>query len=364
MKIAEITSYIESIAPLQYQETYDNAGLITGNHSTDVNGILICLDSTEEVLDEAIAKNCNLIIAHHPIIFGGLKKLNGKNYVERVIIKAIKNEIAIYCAHTNLDNVITGVNFKIAEKLGLLNCNILSPKTGLLRKLVTFCPVEYAEKVREALFNAGAGNIGNYDECSFNSEGFGTFRASDSANPFVGDKNITHREKEVKIETIYPSIFENKILAALHKEHPYEEVAYDVFSLKNNYNLVGSGMIGELPDEQNTHDFLLQLKKKLSTDCIRHTAIHKEKVKKIAVCGGAGSFLLNDAIAAGADVFITSDFKYHQFFDAENRIVIADVGHYESEQFTKELFLDLIKKKFPTFAALLSAVNTNPINYI
>ena len=364
IKVKDIIGHLESIAPLAYQEDYDNSGLITGNKEMILTGALICLDSTEEVLDEAIRLKCNLVIAHHPIVFSGLKKINGSNYVERVIIKAIRNDIAIYAAHTNLDNVMGGVNSKIAEKLGLKNTSILSPKAELLKKLVTFCPVNKAEEVRQALFAAGAGRIANYDECSFNAEGTGTFRAGDTANPYVGKKGKQHREKEIRIEVIFPAVIESSLIAALLKAHPYEEVAHDIIPLDNAYRQVGSGIIGELSKGQEPLKFLEFLKKKMRTESIRYTRPLDKKLQKVAVCGGSGSFLLKEAIAAGADIFISSDYKYHQFFDADGKLMIADIGHYESEQFTKELFYDLLKGKFPTFALRLSKINTNPVNYL
>ena len=364
MKLKEITAYLETIAPLAFQESYDNAGLITGNHEMEVTAALICLDSTEEVIDEAIESDCNLIIAHHPIVFSGLKKFTGADYIQRAIIKAIKNDIAVYAIHTNLDNVHNGVNAKICERLGLQNCKVLSPKKELLRKLFTFAPIENADKVRQAIFKAGAGHIGNYDECSYNTDGFGTFRGLEGTNPYVGEKGEQHREKEIKIEVIYSAHLESKILKALFEAHPYEEVAYDIVPLENTAPLVGSGMVGELEVEIDEIDFLKTVKEKMQTGCIRYTKLPGKKIKKVAVCGGAGSFLLKDAIREGGDVFITSDFKYHQFFDAEDKIVIADIGHYESEQFTQELIIELLKEKFINFAAHLSKTNTNPVNYL
>lgn len=364
MKVKDITTVIEDFAPLAYQESYDNAGLIVGSYDDEVRGVLICLDSTEEIVDEAIAKKCNLIIAHHPIVFSGIKKLNGKNYIERTIIKAIKNNIAIYAAHTNLDSVTDGVSFRMAEKIGLKNCKVLSPKSDSLSKLVTFCPTQQAEEVRQAIFSAGAGNIGNYDECSFNATGTGTFRAGENATPAVGSINEQHHEPEVKIETIVENHQINKVVRALIAAHPYEEVAYDIYPLKNKLSIVGSGLIGELSEEVESLSFLKSLKSTLKTDCVRHTNITQQKIKTVALCGGSGSFLLNNAIAQKADVFITGDFKYHQFFDAEDKIIIADVGHYESEQFTNELFYDILSKKIHNFAIHLSEINTNPINYL
>ncbi len=364
MILKEITGHLESIAPLAYQESYDNAGLICGSPDMDITAALICLDSTEEVLDEAIAKGCNLVIAHHPIVFSGLKKFTGKNYVERVIIKAIRNNIAIYAAHTNLDNVLNGVNGKIAEKLGLINCSILAPQKSGLKKLVVFSPETAAGAIRTALFSAGAGQIGNYDECSFNSDGIGTFRAGTGANPFVGEIGKQQHEKEVRTEVIFPGHLESALLKAMFKVHPYEEVAYDILPLINSNPYVGSGIVGELPLEIAEIDFLTNLKSVMKAQSVRYTALRDKKVKKVAICGGSGSFLLPNAIGNGADIFVTADYKYHQFFDAENRIVIADIGHYESEQFTSELFYEILNKKFSTFALHLSKINTNPINYL
>lgn len=363
MKIKDITRFLEDQAPLKLQESYDNAGLILGDNSAEVSAALVTLDVTEAVVDEAIKRKAGLIIAHHPIVFSGLKKITGKNYIERTLIKAIKNDVAIYAAHTNLDSVTSGVNGKICEKLGLENCKILQPSSGMLKKLVTYVPVDHAEKVREAIFAAGAGNIGNYDSCSFNVHGQGTFRGSETANPFVGEKGEQHYENEIRLETVFPSYLQGKTIAALVQAHPYEEVAYDIYSLDNSFDQIGMGMIGSLPKEKSETAFLRQLKKTFDVKLVRHTALQEKRVKKVAVCGGAGSFLLNQAIAAGADFFVTGDFKYHQFFDAENKIVIADIGHFESEQFTKELFYELLTKKFPKFAVHLSEVNTNPVFY-
>jgi dinuclear metal center YbgI/SA1388 family protein len=364
MILREITSYLESIAPLSYQENYDNSGLIVGNEEMEITAALICLDSTEAVIDEAIEKKCNLVIAHHPIVFSGIKKFNGKNYVERVLIKAIQNNIAIYASHTNLDNVLKGVNSKIAEKIGLQNCRILAPMQNTLKKIVTYCPEQLAAALRSALFAAGGGAIGNYDECSFNTSGLGTFRAGLNTNPFVGEKGKLHQEKETKIEIIYPALIESRLLKALFEAHPYEEVAYEIFSLNNLNQSIGAGMIGVLPSEMEETVFLNHLKQTMKTESVRYTALRGKKIKSVAVCGGSGSFLLKDAIGAGADVFITGDFKYHQFFDADNQLIIADIGHYESEQFTMELFYDILSEKFSTFAIHLSKINTNPINYL
>jgi dinuclear metal center YbgI/SA1388 family protein len=363
MKIKEIIDCLETCAPLSLQESYDNCGLLTGNVEHEVTGALLSLDCTEPVIDEAISNKCNMIIAHHPIIFSDLKKLNGKNYIERTVIKAIKNDIAIYAIHTNLDNVIQGVNAKIAEKLGLQQLQILSPKKQLLRKLITFCPEKQAEKVRNAIFEAGAGNIGNYSECSFSSKGTGTFKGNESSNPALGERGKIEFADEIKIEVLLPAFLENTVISAMKAAHPYEEVAYDVIPLENRWQETGSGMFGILTEEMEETAFLQHVKKNLKTNMIRHTRLLGKAVKKVAVCGGSGSFLLHNAIHAGADCFITADFKYHQFFDADGNIVIADIGHYESEQFTPELIYGLLSQKFPTFAPLFSKVNTNPVNY-
>ncbi|HET6244871.1 MAG: Nif3-like dinuclear metal center hexameric protein [Bacteroidetes bacterium] len=364
MFIHDVIDLIEDFAPLQLQESYDNSGLITGDKNWKVQKILLCIDTTEAVIDEAIFKGCNLIIAHHPIVFKGLKKFTGEDYVQRTIIKALKNDIAIYAAHTNMDNVYDGVSARICQKLNLKNKKVLSPKKNILKKIITFCPQEQAEKVKTALFNAGAGKIGNYSECSFNSSGTGTFRPSENANPFVGEKGKRHTENELRIETIFPFYLENKIIKALLDSHPYEEVAYDVITLENKHNSIGSGMIAEVENPQHETDFLNFIKKQMNAQCIRHTAILNKEIKKVAVCGGSGSFLVQNAIAAGADIFITSDFKYHEFFDAEGKILIADIGHYESEQFTMDIFYELILKNFPTFAVYLTETNTNPVKYL
>lgn len=364
MKISDLTHFLEQYAPLIYQESYDNAGLIVGNPNTQITQVLICLDCIETVVDEAIATHCNLIIAHHPIVFKGLKKITGINYVERVVIKAIQNNIAIYATHTNLDSVLNGVNGKIAQKLDLQNCQILAPKTGILNKLAVFVPMVYANALRQALFNAGAGNIGNYSEASFNTTGTGTFKGNDLSNAFVGEKNVQHHEAEIKIEVLFENHLTAQILQAMHSNHPYQEIAHDIYTLNNTHQQVGSGIIGELQIALSEKEFLVSLKTKMNVSVIRHTKLLNKKIKKVAVCGGSGSFLLANALVAKADVFVSADFKYHEFFDADNKILIADIGHFESEQFTQELLLEIITNKFPTFAVRLTKVNTNPVKYL
>lgn len=361
--IKDIISILETLAPPVYSESYDNTGLLCGNRDWKCSGALITLDCIEPVIDEAIGLGCNFVIAHHPIVFSGLKKVTGSNYVERTLIKAIKNDIAIYAIHTNLDNVYHGVNQKICEKLGLKNTRILQPKRGTLSKLVTFCPKDKSTQVLDALFAAGAGEIGNYNECSFNLDGTGTFKANDQADPYVGEKGKRHYEPETRIEIIFESIKESSVMSALRKSHPYEEVAYYLTKLENEYQSVGSGMIGEFENPVSQPEFLKMLYTAFNLKVIRHTAFTSNEIKKVAVCGGAGSFLLKNALGTGAQAFITSDFKYHQFFDAEQKILIADIGHYESEQYTGELIADELRKNLPTFALHLTKQHTNPVHY-
>ncbi|MDF2518090.1 MAG: NGG1p interacting factor 3 protein, partial [Sphingobacterium sp.] len=353
MKIKAVIQHLEHLAPLDLQETYDNAGLIVGNADQEITKVLISLDCTEEVVQEAIEKGCNLIISHHPIVFKGLKKFNGKNYVERTVIKAIENGIALYAIHTNLDNVTGGVNSKIADKLGLVNQAILESKPNVLRKMVVFVPRSHVEEVRQALFDAGAGQIGkHYDQCSFNTAGYGSFRPLAGAEPAIGEIGTQERVEETRIEVIYKRSIERKLLLALYEAHPYEEVAYDLFDLQNTAGEIGAGMIGNLSEPMDELEFLAYLKENLKLNVIRHTALLGKKVSRVAVCGGAGGFLLGAAKRSGADFFVTADYKYHEFFDAEGEIVIADTGHFESEQFTQELLYDIITKKFPNFATL------------
>lgn len=363
MRLETLIKHLEAYAPLSYQEDYDNSGLLTGDISQEISGVLVALDCVESVLDEAIAKNCNVVVTHHPIVFKGLKKLTGKNYVERVVLKAIKNNIALYAIHTNLDNMHNGVNSVICSKLGLQRTATLNPKPGILKKLVTFCPSAYAVKIREALFAAGAGSIGNYNECSFNTPGTGTFNAQEHTSPFVGQKGIQHQEEEIRIETIYMAHQERNILLALLQNHPYEEVAYDLYPLENKLSTIGSGMAGWLEEEMEAADFLRFVKERMNVTVIRHTPATGKKIKKVAVCGGSGSFLLSHAIAAGADAFITADFKYHEFFDADGKLMIADIGHYESEQFTSGLLRDIIVGDFPDLPVQITELSTNPVSY-
>ncbi len=364
MIISEIISVLEQYAPLRLQESYDNSGLLVGNNTDNTDRALICLDVTPDVISEAIRTKSNLIIAHHPIIFKGLKKINGNSLVEKVILKAIKNDICIYAMHTNLDNTLNGVNSILASKLGITNTRILSPSASKLNKLVCFCPDEHAERLRQALFDSGAGHIGNYDNCSYNLKGEGSFRALENTSPFVGEKGKIHFEDETRVETIVPDFKLPSVIKAMIQAHPYEEVAYDVYPLENKSLVSGAGMIGELETETNIEDFLAFVKNVLGTKYLKHNRLVGRPVKKVAICGGSGSFLIDAAARQKADVYITGDIKYHDYFEHQGDMTIVDAGHYETEQFTKELIHTILTKKFPNFAVRISETATNPVSFL
>ena len=364
MRIKELFQLIEQLAPLPLQEDYDNSGLQVGDQGREATGVLLSIDVTENVIDEAIALGCNLIISHHPLAFRPFKSLTGKNYVERCMMKAIKNDIAIYAAHTNLDNAQGGVNFKLAEMLELQNVKILQPKENALLKFVTTVPVLHADSVRNALFNAGAGHIGNYDSCSYNLKGEGTFRPREGANPHIGEIDTLHVEPEVRIETVIPIMKKEEVLRALLAVHPYEEPVFDLFPIANEWGQNGSGVVGVLPEAMPEQEFLYLLKDIFNLPTIRHTKIEGREIRDVAICGGAGASLLPRAISYGADAFITGEARYNDYYDVEGRILLAVVGHYESEICTKEIFFDLISKKFPTFALHKSAFDSNPVKYL
>lgn len=363
MKIDDIIKVLENIAPLYLQENYDNSGLIHGNKHTECSGVLLSLDATENIVHEAIQKKCNLIVAHHPLVFSGLKKLNGKNYVERALILAIKNDIAIYACHTNLDNVMHGVNSKMADRLGLIKRSCLFPKHQVLQKLLVYVPDSHIKILEKSLFEAGAGSIGNYSECSFVSEGLGSFLPNEQANPYSGTIGTRHFEKEKKLEVVFPIWLQHKVVQAMKSAHPYEEVAYEITHLQNQHQEIGSGLIGVLPQPMLEIDFLTQIKEQFCLKVIKHTAFINKKIEKVALCGGAGSFLISMAKSSGADAFITADLKYHEFFDAEGSLLLADIGHFESEQYTIDLFYEVLQEKFPNFALLKTGITTNPVHY-
>lgn len=371
MKIKDILIILEEMAPLAYAEDFDNVGLLTGNQNDDATGILVCHDALESVISEAISKKCNLVVCFHPILFSGLKKITGNNYVERALIQAIKNDIAIYAVHTALDNHSKGVNHIFATALGLNDIKILIPKSNFIRKLVTYTIPENAEQVRNALFEAGAGAVGNYENCSFNSKGIGTYMGNENSNPEIGERFEFVENNEIKIEVTFEKQLESKILKALFNSHAYEEIAYEIYELQNQHQNIGLGAIGTLEKPLSETEFLLMVKDKMQTPVIRHSELTHKKIQKVAVLGGSGSFAIKNAILAGADAFLTADLKYHNFYESENQLLLADIGHFESERYTKNYIVDFLQKKIPNFAAILplggivlSEENTNPVKYL
>ena len=364
MKIKQILTILEEMAPLAYAEDFDNVGLLVGNHDNEATGVLVCHDALENVIDEAIAKNCNLVVCFHPILFSGLKKITGKNYVERAVIKAIKNDISIYAVHTALDNHKDGVNKIFCDALGLKNTKVLVPKQNFIQKLITFTTPENADKVRNALFEVGAGTIGNYDNCSFNSNGFSTYQGNENSNPVIGTKGELTQTDEIKIEVTFEKHLQSKILKALFSNHVYEEVAYEIYELQNQHQNIGLGMIGSLETPMSESEFLNFVKDKMQCGGIRHSAFLNKNISNVAVLGGSGSYAIKNAIQAGADVFLTADLKYHNFYESENQILLADIGHFESERYTKNYIVDFLKEKITNFAIVLSEENTNPVKYL
>jgi dinuclear metal center YbgI/SA1388 family protein len=363
MKLKVFTSYLDSAIPLAFQESYDNSGLQVGLPDQEVTSAMICLDVTEKVVSEAIESGCNLLISHHPLIFNGIKKMTGNTYTERILYSAVKNDIAIYSAHTNLDMSINGVSRKMAEKIGLEKVSVLSPSADRLLKLVTYIPESHFERVKNALFEAGAGVIGNYDNCGYAVSGTGSFRGNEATNPFAGEKGKIHFEKEIRFETVLFSHLKDKVTEALIKTHPYEEVAYDLYALENDNTGIGLGCVGILHNPLPETDFLKLIYSVFDARGIRYSDLTGKTVSKVALCGGSGASLIYDAIHSGADVYLTADIKYHDFFKTENRILLIDAGHFETEKFSREILKDLIIKKFPKFAVRFSETNTNPINY-
>ena len=364
MKIKQILTILEEMAPLAYAEDFDNVGLLVGDQENEATGVIVCHDALESVIEEAITKKCNLVVCFHPILFSGLKKITGKNYVERSILKAIKNDIAIYAIHTALDNHKNGVNKIFCDALGLKKTKVLVPKQNFIQKLVTYTIPENVEQVRNALFDAGAGKIGNYEDCSFNSQGIGTYMGNENSNPEIGERFEFVEAPEIKIEVTFEKHLQNKILKTLFAKHVYEEVAYEIYDLQNAHQNIGLGMIGELENPMSETEFLTFVKNKMQCGGIRHSALLGKSVSKVAVLGGSGSFAIKNAIQAGATMFLTADLKYHNFYEAENQIVLADIGHFESERYTKNYIVDFLKEKITNFAIVLSEENTNPVKYL
>ena len=363
MIVEDVVIHLEALAPIAYAEKFDNVGLLVGNKNSELTGVLVTLDVLETVIDEAIAKNCNLIVSFHPIIFNGLKKITGKSYVERVVLKAIENKIAIYAIHTALDNVFEGSNAGLCEIFGLQDKKILIPQVGTVKQLTTYVPEQNAKSIRSALFEVGAGSIGNYNNCSFNVIGKGTFKGDENSRPVVGKKHILQKEKEIQINISFEKHLEKSVLRTLFQNHPYEEVAYEIITLENTNQHIGIGMIGLLETPMSSSEFLEFVKKKINCNLVRHSGLLNRKIKKVAVLGGSGSFAIEAAKSSGAQAFITSDLKYHDFFKAENELLLTDIGHYESEQHIKNILVAYLKKKITNFAIVLSTINTNPVKY-
>lgn len=364
MKVREILESLEHFAPLPLQDSFDNAGLQVGVTEVEATGTLLCLDVTEAVVDEAISLGFNLIISHHPLIFKSCKSITGKDYIGRCIFKAIKNDIVIYSAHTNLDNVVKGVNAKMAEKIGLKNIRILSARNDALLKLVVYVPSEYVGSVREALFAAGCGCIGQYDSCSYSCEGKGTFRPLEGTRPFCGVIGKLHTASEVRVETILPAHCKADVLQVLLDNHPYEEPAFDFYPVRNDWSQVGAGVVGELEKPMECRDFLWKVKQTFGVECIRHNGFNDRKIATVALCGGAGAFLIPQALHGKADAFVTGEIKYHEYFGYENDILLVQAGHYESERYTIELFSEVLGKSFPGLRIRQTECNTNPIKYL
>ncbi|WP_294203722.1 Nif3-like dinuclear metal center hexameric protein [uncultured Chryseobacterium sp.] len=363
MKLRTVISKIEERIKISQAEDFDNVGLLCGSWDRDVSGILVCHDALENVVDEAIRKNCNLIVCFHPIIFSGLKSLTGKNYVEKAVIKAIENKIAIYAVHTAFDNDFFGVNRGICDQLGLTNLKILQPKKNNLKQLTVFVPKEYSGKVREALFNAGAGNIGFYDECSFTINGNGTFRPIQGSSPFSGQQDIRENTDEDMVSVIFEDYKQGQIVNAMKTAHPYEEVAHQIYSLDNTNQYSGLGMYGDFEEPMEEVDFLKFVKEKFGIEMIRHSGFNNKKIKRVGVWGGSGASGIRSAISKKCDAYITGDVKYHDFFLAESKMLICDIGHFESEQFVTQQLFEILSQKFSTFAISKSIEKTNPVNY-
>jgi dinuclear metal center YbgI/SA1388 family protein len=364
MKVKDIASWLDTAVPLSFQESWDNSGLQIGNPETEISSALLTLDVTEEVVDEAISENCQMIISHHPVIFSGLKKITGSSSTDRIIIKALRDDIAIYSSHTNLDVFSNGVSRKMAEKIGLCNVTPLSPLRERLLKLVTFVPESHIDRVSEALFGAGAGHIGNYDYCGFTISGTGSFRAGPDSSPFVGEKGKIHHENEVRLETIMFSHLRESVVKALRGSHPYEEPAFDIYPLSNYTTEEGLGCKGEFSGPVEEKMLIEMVSSVFGSKSVRYSGLTGRPVIMTALCGGSGSSLLGDAISSGAGAFITGDVRYHTFIEASGRILLIDAGHFETEKFATEILYDLIIKKFPKFALRFSNKNSNPINYL
>jgi len=353
MKIKEVILHLERKFPLYWQEEYDNCGVQCGDKEQEITGALVCFNFSEKAIEEAIARNANLIISHHPLIFKGLQKIEPTSPTGRMIFKAIQHKLVLYSMHTNIDNGIEGGNWLFAKKLGLKELKVLAPKEALFRKLVFYAPNGEEVPIIDALFTAGCGAVGNYINCSFRAEGKGTFQPLKSANPFIGQADVTEMVDEVRVEMIFPKAIQQKVIKTLYRHHPYEEPAFDIFALENSISQIGLGSIGTLPQSMRAEYFFDVMKKELNIEYFRISGKTDRTIQKVAVCGGSGSSFIRTAFAAGADIFITGDVKYHDFFSVDNQMIIADIGHFEGESFIKEIIYNELKENFSNFATII-----------
>lgn len=363
MKISEITGAIEKYAPLWLQEEWDNAGLQVGDTDREATGAVLCVDATEAIVDEAIDRGVNLVISHHPLLFRGLKRITGRTATERIVAKALKHDIAIYSAHTNMDSAPGGVSWATGRRAGLTAMRTLVPQQGRLMKLAVFVPSAYSNAVSEALWNAGAGRMGNYDRCAYMTDGRGTYRPLPGADPAIGTVGQSHTEAETRIEVVFPTAISGRVVQAMLKAHPYEEPAFDLIPLANDITSAGLGVIGSLKTPMPASEYIAWVKQALGIGAIPYAGDARRMVHRVALCGGAGAEFIGNAIAAGADLYMCGDLKYHDFTTHADSIVLADIGHYESEQCTKEIFYDIIQKNFPNFATYYAEEDKNPISY-
>ena len=363
MTISEFIRQLSTKIRFSYAEDFDNVGLLCGRPEQELRGVLVCHDALESVVQEAIEKGCNCIVAFHPIIFSGLKSITGKSYVERAVMLALENKIAIIAVHTAWDNDFYGVNHGIAKALGLRHLQVLIPKKDALSQLRFFVPVEAAEQVRSAIFATGAGTIGQYADCSFNIHGTGTFLPLEKASPAYGEVGTWEQVSEMEVQILVENWQLPAAIQAMKDAHPYEEVAYYVTSLRNENHHAGLGQFGLLDEEMSAQEFLSECRAVFDVPVIRTSSHFTGRIRKVAVLGGSGASGISAAKKLGCDAYVSSDFKYHDFFQGDENFLLADVGHFESERFVSQQLADVISNILPTFAVLKSETKTNPVNY-
>ncbi len=359
--IGDLSSALESVAPSLYAESYDNVGLLVGRSEWKCEKVLVALDITEAVVQEAIEKGVQAIVAHHPVIFGGIQRLTGEDTAQRAIELAIKHSIALLACHTNLDAIEGGVSYRMAQAISLVNVRTLQPRSGLLWNLIVYVPAESAETLLEALWEAGAGKMGAYDECAFRSHGLGSFRPKEGAHPHNGVIGERAFADEIRLELLVPEGARKKVHQCMMEHHPYEEIAHSWLKHDGVHHSVGFGAIGQW-DACDWPEAVRRIKTAFGVASFRHTMPIASDYRTVAVCGGAGADLLAQAKSQQAELFITSDITYHRYFGADDRLVFIDIGHWESEQHAMELLIDIVREKFPNFAVLKSETNTNPMH--